>query len=306
MVPLDAYFSRMRPRWRPWRVTKRIAVIDVHGPIVSGQMSPWMRVAVDEQVCKMLETARKRSSIAGVIVHIDSRGGGAVASDRMLHATRRLASEKPVVACMADAAASGGYMVAVGAHEIVAQPTTLTGSIGVVAARVIVGRLLDRLGIHTHVIKRGARADMLSAVRVLAADERAAVENQLHAVYRRFLDEVAAGRHMPLDKIEQLAGGRVWSGRDAATCGLVDRLGGFDDALEAVQRRIGPGAEAMQPMLMAPGRSLRLPMPLAPTAVSVAHAVLPPAVQALFALSLHASGERAWLWCGVDESDAWS
>ena len=148
-MPFETYVRRRRIAFRPLRHRPRIAVVEVHGPIVPDRSSDWLPMAVESQVCASLRMARELPWIRGVVVLVNSRGGSATASERMLHEVRRLAEEKPVVACLGDAAASGGYMVAVGAHAIVSQPTTITGSIGVVSARIVAGKLAERLGVRT-------------------------------------------------------------------------------------------------------------------------------------------------------------
>src|SRR5690606_29774583 len=132
--------------------------------------------------------------------------------------------KKPVVAYFSDTAASGGYMIGLGAHEIVAQPGTGTGSTGVVAARLVVKSLTERLGLSVEQVKRGERADMFSPFRFMQADVRAAFEAELDEVYRRFLEQVARARGMSIAEVEPLAGGRVWSGEHAQRVGLLDTL----------------------------------------------------------------------------------
>jgi protease IV len=308
LVPAGRYARRRRIPWRSLP-KPRIGVIEVHGPIVSEARGP-MPVASEESVCEALEMAREDRGIRGALLHVDSRGGSALASDRMLHAVKRLAEKKPVVACLADSAASGGYMVAVGAHKIVAQPTTVTGSIGVVAARVVVEPLLERLGVSVEVVKRGARADMHSPTQSLEDGERAVIERQLDHVYRSFVHAVALGRNRELHEVDELAGGRIWSGRDAQARGLVDRLGGFDVALSEVKSLLGAGAERLEPVLVGPRRlrpsTVGLPRWVSEIrsqpAFSVLGPILPRSWHDVLALS---SGrrDRSWLWAAVEEID---
>jgi protease-4 len=301
LVPAGRYLRRRRIPWR--RLPRpRIGVIEVHGPIVSEARGP-MPVASEESVCEALDRAREDHGVRGAVLHVDSRGGSALASDRMLHAVKRLAETKPVVACLADSAASGGYMVAVGAHKIVAQPTTVTGSIGVVAARVVVGPLLERLGISVEVVKRGARADMHSPTRHLEDGERAVIERQLDHVYRSFINAVALGRKRELAEVDELAGGRIWSGRDAHARGLVDRLGGFEIALSELKSLIGADAEELEPALVGPRRfrpaALGLPRFVALAAVAP---LLPRSLRDVAALCLE-ERDKSWLWTAIEEID---
>jgi protease-4 len=259
-----------------------VAVVRVHGLIAGGVELPLRRMAVDERVIAAVRMARINPLVRGVILHVDSPGGSALASDRIHHELVRLALRKPLVACMADVAASGGYYVAAAAHEIVAQPTTLTGSIGVVAARFVIDPLLARLGAVTHVLQRGAHARLLDPFLPLGEEERAALDRELENVYRAFLAAVAKGRGRAIDEIEPFAQGRVWTGVDAHLRGLVDRLGGFEDALEALRARIGRRADRLRVVVLRP--PLRPPSSLdalEPRASQLVAALLGAAAEAL-------------------------
>jgi protease-4 len=211
-------------------------------------------MAVDERVISAIRIARVNPRVRGVVLHVDSPGGGALASDRIHHELVQLAAEKPLIASMGNVAASGGYYVAAAAHAIVAQPTTLTGSIGVIAARVVVEPLLARLGVATEVLQRGAHARLLDPLLALGDDDRAALDRELEHIYRAFLGVVATGRRRPVEEIEPLAQGRVWTGVDAHAHGLVDRLGGFEDALEMMRERLGRGAAKLRVVVLRPPR----------------------------------------------------
>ena len=231
-------------------------------------------------------------------VVVSSRGGSALASDRMLRELTLLAKEKPVAVYMGDVAASGGYMIAVGAPTIVAQPTTVTGSIGVIAARMSAESLLSRIGVAIEVVKRGARADMMNPARPLSGDERSALERQLEEIYRAFLEVVARGRGRSVEQIEPLAGGRVWSGRDAHQHGLLDRLGGFDVALADVVRRIGPSGDRLEPVVVGP-EHFGPPGPLARLIRGGAEALRLDGVVALAEIAASEPRAGAWLWSEV-------
>ena len=283
IVSSSHYLKVVRgPRFAPLRRPPVIGVITVHGAI-TGQGPMTQSLATDERVIAAVRKARRDPRVRGVVLHVDSPGGSALASDRMHHELEQLAAEKPLVACMANVAASGGYYVAAPAHAIVAQPTTITGSIGVVAARIVIEPLLARIGIHTEIVKRGARADMLEPTRHLSDDERTAFDRELEGMYQAFLTIVSRGRKRPIGEIHNVAQGRVWSGVDAAAIGLVDALGGFEDALDRVRALVGgPSAKDFAPQIIGGGRGVSTPLPLpkkAPAAMAQAMA------QAIFDLA---------------------
>lgn len=235
MLDADDYLAFVeRPLLRRLRRPPTVVVVPVHGTIAHAA-GPLGSFATDERVAKMIRNARRDRRVKGVILHVDSPGGSALASDRMHHEIVQLAREKPVVACMANVAASGGYYVSAPARRIVCEPTTVTGSIGVVAARMTIDALLDKLGITTETIRRGAHAGLLGGTTRLGEDERAALRRELDATYKTFVSIVARGRNMPDDRVESLARGRVYTGADAHAAGLVDVLGGFDVALRELK-----------------------------------------------------------------------
>jgi protease-4 len=149
-----------------------------------------------------------------------------------------LREKKPVVAYFGDVAASGGYYVGAPCQYIVAQPTTMTGSIGVVSVRLLAGALAERLGLRAQTLRSAPHADMGSPFRALDAAEQAMMSAELDAIYQSFVGVVAQGRQRLPEDIERLARGRVWSGADALRCGLVDALGGFDRALLALRELV--------------------------------------------------------------------
>jgi protease-4 len=249
LVPAARYLRRRRMRLPSLRSPGVIGVVRIHGAIVQSGRAPWMS-ASDERVMTAIRIARESKRVLGVVLHIDSPGGSALASDRMHHELVRLAKEKPLIACMSNVAASGGYYVAAAAHAIVAQPTTITGSIGVVAARLAIDPLLAKLGVKSEIVKRGARADFMQSTRQLTTDEREVMEVELDAVYRAFVAVVAEGRKKTTEEVDALAQGRVWSGADAHARGLIDELGGFDRALDLVRARIGKAGEKAEPAVI--------------------------------------------------------
>jgi protease-4 len=298
-----------------------IGVLKVHGAIAgSSPLTTELGMATDDALIGAIRIARRDRSIRGLILHINSPGGGALASDRIHHELAAFAAEKPLIAYMANVAASGGYYVAAAAHRIIAQPTTITGSIGVVAARFAIDPLLERLGITTEVLKRGEHADLIAPTRSLRDDERVVIERELEGMYRAFLNVVADGRKQPIESIEKVAEGRVWIGTDAKRVGLVDELGGFDVAVEAARARIGgSGAARLKPVVLDTprGRIPPLAPPGTPSSMAGSHALLGLIHLArtlgvdLDAAALLLGGERVLAWsprakslAGSDESPA--
>ncbi|WP_437798545.1 signal peptide peptidase SppA [Sorangium sp. So ce693] len=305
LVSADRYLGARRalsltPVWpRPV-----LGVIEVHGAIVSRAHFRGASLASEERLVASLRAARQNPRVQGVILHVDSPGGSALASDRIHHEVTRLAEVKPVVACLSNVAASGGYYVAAAAHAIVAQPQTITGSIGVVSARFALGPLLERLGVSTDVVKRGARADLFSPSRKLDAGERAVVERELDAIYAAFLRVVARGRRRPVEEIEPLAQGRVYSGAEAQARGLVDMLGGFERALHELRQMIGPKAAAIEPAIVRASRYIP-PPPLLPAPVpTLLELVGLRGLAQEVALAIHCEGERVLAYCAeADDLD---
>lgn len=237
------------------------------------------------QQARRLARARR---VAAVVLWIDSPGGSATASEAMAAALKVLANRKPLVAVMGGVAGSGGYYVATPARRIFAQPGTLTGSIGVISTRLAVGGLLRRLLIGHQMIARGTYSGMEDPSRPYSDAERAKVREIVDRLYGLFLDRVAESRGRPVGEIEPIAGGRVWTGRQALARGLVDELGGIDRAL-AEARRLG-GVRDDAPLVEPQGRGA-----VAPAATSTAALVL----GTIRALSL----APAWLMCPLLDAD---
>ena len=160
-----------------------------------------------------------------------------MASDDILHEAKNLSKKKPVVISMSDLAASGGYFISLTGDPIVAYPNTLTGSIGVIFARLSLRGLYDKIGVNKQILKRGQYADLDSDYSQLSDDQRRKITGEIDAFYKGFVSRVADGRKKTFDQIEPLAQGRVWLGAQAKQNGLVDELGGLDRAVELVRQR---------------------------------------------------------------------
>jgi len=189
--------------------------------------------------------ASRNAEVRAIVFRIDSPGGSATASEtiwRNVEEARRRG--KPVIVSMGDVAASGGYYVAAPADKIVAEPATLTGSIGVLAGKLVLGGLMQSLGITTDAVERGANSGMSSAVRDFTPAERQRLDAELDETYAGFKEHVAAGRHLSADAVEAAAKGRVWSGADAKQKGLVDALGGYETAFDLARdaAKLAPNA----------------------------------------------------------------
>jgi protease-4 len=179
-----------------------------------------------------------------VVFCVDSVGGSALGSDLIWREVVRVGRRKPVVVFMEDVAGSGGYYVSCGASRIIAQPGTITGSIGVVSGKFVVGDLFERYGVHHEIFTRGATATMGSGFARYSDAEWARVRSDMQDVYTRFLRRVAAGRSRPAEEIEALARGRVWTGLQAQQRGLVDELGDFPLAVQRARELAGiPAAQ---------------------------------------------------------------
>ncbi len=235
---------------------RRIALVVGDGMITQGTGN---ETADDESFTgtgfiKLLKQVENDSSIQGVILRIDSPGGDAVASDDMLHEAKILSKKKPLVISMSDEAASGGYYVAATGDPIIAYPNTLTGSIGVIFARLNLHGLYDKIGVNKQLLSRGRYADIDSDYAPMSDDERKKIAGQIDAFYRAFVGHVAEGRKKPFDQIEPLAQGRVWLGAQAKQNGLVDQLGGLDRAIEILKQQAHMSPSDRVTLVPYPGR----------------------------------------------------
>ncbi len=258
---------------------RHVALIRIEGLIVDGEsehppLVPPVPVplaaearAGDLTVVQAARAALEDDDVAAVVVYVDSGGGSATASEAMAAALGRLAARKPVVVAMGAVAASGGYYVATPAHWIVAQPSTVTGSIGVLSGKLVTAGLLDKLRFNRETFTRGAHADLDTGEHAYSPDERARMQGQIARVYAVFTDRVAAARRLDGAALEAVAGGRVWTGRQALAHGLVDELGGLERAFEKARALAGLHPRTMvAPLRMAAPR--RAPVPSAAAALA--------------------------------------
>lgn len=214
-----------------------VAVVYVEGVILPGhsQPSPFGQAggAYSGDIRKALETAAKDPSIKAVVMRVDSPGGSAEASEVILNATRQVQTNKPLIVSMGDIAGSGGYYISCGAEAIFADTVTVTASIGVVGGKLVTTEMWNKLGVNWIGYKRGANADIFNSERPFDEPQRELLERYMQDVYDVFKTHVAKGRGDKLTKdLDEIAGGRVFTGKQALELGLVDRLGGLQDAVE--------------------------------------------------------------------------
>jgi protease-4 len=242
-LPYRRYLARGRWRRLFWHWRRpRIGVLHALGVLVSGGGGrlPGQRSASARALANQLEALRTHRRVKAVVLRVDSPGGGALASDRIRREIAATSQRKPVVISMGDVAASGGYYLATAADGVVAEGTTLTGSVGVVGGKIVVKRLLDRLGIYRESHSTGEHAGFYSPFRAFTEAERARHREFLRHFYeKKFLPAVAQGREIGLEEADRLGQGRVWTGRQAHERGLIDRLGGLEEAIELACEKSG-------------------------------------------------------------------
>src|ERR1700735_313148 len=248
---IQDYFKKRGSGWNPvslnsYRTTlgapnfalDKIAIVYASGLIVSGDSGTTAAggfILGGGSVAADIRRARMDSSIKAIVLRVDS-GGGSVVGSEVIRREVELAHEvKPIVVSMSDVAASGGYWIASPADKIVADPNTITGSIGVIIGKLNVSGLFNLLGVSTDYVATSDNATLFSAQQNFTSEQREYIEKSLHETYDDFIKGVAAGRKMPVDAVDKIGKGRVWSGSQAKGLGLVDELGGVDRAIEVAK-----------------------------------------------------------------------
>lgn len=219
---------------------KKIAVVYAVGPIVTGKSQQDLFGSSSmgsTTIVDALRKAAKDDKVAAIVLRVDSPGGSAIASDLMWGEIQTI--EKPVVTSMGNVAASGGYYIAMGTDHIIAEPTTITGSIGVVGGKLAVKGLYEQLGIGVETIARGKNSGIFSGTTGFSKSEREAFAEMMEVTYDQFTSKAAAGRKMDIEALRKLAGGRVYTGRQAKENGLVDELGTLHDAIAKAKQLAG-------------------------------------------------------------------
>ncbi len=244
------------------RPRSRIAVLNAVGAIALGRSGydpvngP---VLGSDSLVEYIREIRADSSLRAIVLRIDSPGGASTASDviwRELTITKNDAHKRPIVVSMSDLAASGGYYIAMAGDVLVAQPGTLTGSIGIYSGKFVTGGTFGKLGANIESTSSGRHAEIYSPDRRFTDEERAKVQASMQAFYDQFVEKVADARHTSPEKIDQIAQGRVWTGQQARQVGLIDELGGLQAAVSVAKQRARiPAEEEVQLVVYPPRRS---------------------------------------------------
>jgi len=226
-----------REAGHPWQEAtlygrgEKVVLLEVVGSIPTGKEL--------ENLLSKIRQAQEDPGIRAAVLFVDSPGGSVTETEAIHRALKGLARAKPLVAAFGTVAASGGYYVATAAREIFTPATAITGSIGVIAALPQVQGLLAKLGVQVEVLKEGRLKDMGSGLRPLTPEERTLIQGYMREAYELFVARVAEGRHLPKDKVRQLADGRIYSGTQAIALGLADREGYLEDAAKRAAELAG-------------------------------------------------------------------
>ncbi len=253
-------YARVSPTSVGLNKGPRVAVIYATGTINSGKSGydPVNgAVAGSDTLIEYIREARRDRSVRAIVLRVDSPGGSAAASDaiwRELVVTKNERTDRPLVVSMSDLAASGGYYIAMPGQVIVAQPSTLTGSIGIFGGKFVTGGVYEKLGAHIESTSIGRNAEINSPARAYNPAELKKLQEQLQAFYDQFVEKVADSRHSTPEKIDALAQGRVWTGRQAKQNGLVDELGGLDRAIAIAKQRAKIAADSEVELVVYPPR----------------------------------------------------
>ena len=220
-----SYFSNWEERL--WGQNK-VAIIEINGVIIDS-----------EPVVEKLVGLRRNEKVRAIVLRIDSPGGAVGPAQEIYAEVKKVQKEKEVLASVGSVAASGGYYIACAADKIMANPGSITGSIGVIEESLNVEELLHNLGLKSMVVKSGKVKDMGSPFRPMTDEEKKLLQGVLDSVHDQFIRAVAEGRNLPLEKVRELADGRIFSGDQARALGLVDELGNFEDAIALAARMAG-------------------------------------------------------------------
>ena len=233
----NSRYARLESSSLGLNIGRKVALIYATGTILSGEEEV---VALGSQTfIRWLQSATRDKTIAAIIVRIDSPGGSAVGADTIWHELIKARREKPVIISMSGLAGSGGYWMALGGNRIIAQPQTLTGSIGVIAGKFSFEGLMKKLGINIEKVVIGKEADAFTIYREFTPEERKILKDQIKDIYEQFLQRVASARNISTEEANRLGRGRVWTGNQAKNLNLIDDLGGLDLAIDSAKQLAG-------------------------------------------------------------------
>jgi len=238
---LDLYTFFETPDYNSrWSEPKKIAIVYATGSIKPGKSGYSFldgRTLGSSTLAKALKKVRNQNDVKAVVLRVNSPGGDFFASNEIYREIELLKGKKPIVVSMSGVAASGGYYISCSGDEIMASPSSITGSIGVVVGKPDLSRLYDKIGVGKETVKRGEHADIRSFSRPSTDDEMQLVENQIWQYYDDFVSKVSSWRKMGVDSVDAIAGGRVWTGRQAKKIGLIDSFGGIWDAIDLARQK---------------------------------------------------------------------
>ena len=258
ILPWAAARARIRLPSRRWSARRQaIGVVQLVGAIVPGESRELpvpipllgQQLAGHETVARAFRAAERHPAVKAIVFHVESGGGSAIASDMIWREVARVQQRKPVVVYMGNVAGSGGYYVACGARHVVANATTITGSIGVVAGKMNLRGMYERAGLHREIVARGATAAMFSTFTDFTDHEWSILRGWMEDIYARFISRVASGRQQDAPVIEAIAGGHVYTGRQAHALRLIDEVGDFEAAVAKAKLLAGLREDAEVPVL---------------------------------------------------------
>jgi protease-4 len=239
-------YVKIKPSSVGLETGRKVALIYALGPIFSGE-SPNYQIIGSRTLARWIRRAREDGSVAAIVMRVDSPGGSSVASATIGREVELAKKTKPFVVSMSDVAGSGGYWISAQAHRIVAQPQTLTGSIGVFSGKFSFAKFYQKLGITSGEVKYGAQANIFSTFSPLSPEQETLLRRQIDWIYGKFLVNVGQGRNLSPERVNEIGQGRVWTGSQGREVGLVDSLGGLTEALAEAKKLAGiPASESVR------------------------------------------------------------
>jgi protease IV len=272
----------------------KVALIYAVGEIVSGRSGsgPFSSGVVgSETLARVIREARNNDQIRAIVLRVDSPGGSGTASDVIWREVGLARKVKPVVVSMGDVAASGGYYIAMNSDAIVAEPGTITGSIGVFSGKFNLRGLYDKIGLTKEIVKRGRNSTVFSDYQPWSTEEKARMRALMTSFYADFIQKAATGRQMTVEEIDRVAQGRVWTGAEALEVGLVDRLGGLDVALGIAREKAKIGKDEELDLVVLPERKGFYELLMEHQEEGVSERLLPSEIRAMVGWAAHFSGQ---------------